>query len=105
MAMLEWAVELASEAPHLSSSLEHQLRNARTAVLLQEAGLERHITSVDSSSVISTLYTELPMLQGDTPGIQYSTMSFYCSYSTCIQLQRQCTGLLTALLTFITLTS
>ena len=56
-----------SENPtHHLSSLEHQLRGARTAVLLEEAGLDRHDASTDSS-IISTLYTELPMLQQDRP--------------------------------------
>ncbi|CAI8050069.1 Kinetochore-associated protein 1 [Geodia barretti] len=66
---LETVVELAkdSENPtHHLSSLEHQLRGARTAVLLEEAGLDRHVASADSC-VISTLYTELPMLQQDRP--------------------------------------
>ena len=66
---METVVELAkdSENPtHHLSSLEHQLRGARTAVLLEEAGLDRHVASADSC-VISTLYTELPMLQQDRP--------------------------------------
>ena len=70
MAALEMVLELAAETSghHLDiQAIQRELQEAKTRVLLEGAGLDRYVAAFDAS-VISSLYTELP-LQQERPGL------------------------------------
>lgn len=63
------ALCLAQQLQEPEGDLQSQLRVARIRELLTEAGLSsyRHLAEEEGTSIIATLYSELP-LQGDRPG-------------------------------------
>ena len=66
VAALEAALATSADSQNLHS-IEHQLKEAKTSFLLEEAGVNQYVTASDPS-VVSALFSELP-LQLERPGV------------------------------------